>query len=197
MNRIARRLGATTIALAMAGALAACSDSSAGNPPTVSSSADVSSSAPANDAARAGDVMFAQMMIPHHQQAVEMADIALEKTSASEQVRALATEIKAGQDPEIKTMEGWLKDWGESAPAATMDHGSGGMMTKAEMDELMAAEGAEFDSLWVALMIKHHEGAVVMAEEVLSTTQNPDVKSLAEAVVKAQTQEIARMKAMS
>ncbi|SKF62296.1 Uncharacterized protein conserved in bacteria [Mycobacteroides abscessus subsp. abscessus] len=65
------------------------------------------------------------------------------------------------------------------------------------MDALMAAEGAEFDSLWVALMIKHHEGAVVMAEEVLSTTQNPDVKSLAEAVVKAQTQEIARMKAMS
>ncbi|MBO1030256.1 DUF305 domain-containing protein [Tessaracoccus sp. SD287] len=197
MNRIARRLSASAIALAMAGALAACSDSNASNPAAVPSSSNSPSSAPSNEAARAGDVMFAQMMIPHHQQAIEMADIALAKTTASQQVRTLATEIKSAQDPEIKTMEGWLKDWGESGPAATMDHGSGGMMTKAEMDALTAAEGAEFDGLWVELMIKHHEGAVTMAEEVLTTTQNPEVKSLAETVVKAQTEEIARMKTMS
>ncbi|MBO1032286.1 DUF305 domain-containing protein [Tessaracoccus sp. SD287] len=197
MNRIARRFSATAVALILPGALAACSDSTAGTPSAVPTSTSSAPSTASNEAARAGDVMFAQMMIPHHQQAIEMADIALAKTSASQQVRDLATEIKAAQDPEITTMEGWLQDWGVSGAPATMDHGSGGMMTKSEMDALQAAEGAEFDRQWVSLMIKHHEGAVTMAEQVLTTTQNPEVKALAEAVVKTQTEEIARMKAMS
>ncbi len=63
---------------------------------------------------RVGDVMFAQMMIPHHQQAIEMADIALGKPSASATVRDLATQIKAAQDPEITVMSGWLTAWGAS-----------------------------------------------------------------------------------
>lgn len=197
MNRIARRLSATAVALTLAGALAACSDSTAGTPSAAPTSSSSAPSTASNQTARAGDVMFAQMMIPHHQQAIEMADIALAKTSASQQVRDLATEIKAAQDPEITTMEGWLQDWGVSGAPATMNHGSGGMMTKSEMDALQAAEGAEFDRQWVSLMIKHHEGAVTMAEQVLTTTQNPEVKALAEAVVKTQTEEIARMKAMS
>lgn len=197
MNRIARRLSATAVALTLAGALAACSDSTAGTPSAAPTSTSSAPSTASNQTARAGDVMFAQMMIPHHQQAIEMADIALAKTSASQQVRDLATEIKAAQDPEITTMEGWLQVWGVSGAPATMDHGSGGMMTKNEMDALKAAEGAEFDRQWVSLMIKHHEGAVTMAEQVLTTTQNPEVKALAEAVVKTQTEEIARMKAMS
>ena len=69
-------------------------------------------------AGRAGDVMFAQMMIPHHQQAIEMADIALGKPSASAKVRELATQIKAAQDPEITLMSGWLTSWGASTATA-------------------------------------------------------------------------------
>ncbi|GAA2027144.1 DUF305 domain-containing protein [Terrabacter terrae] len=156
-----------------------------------------------SNAGRAGDVMFAQMMVPHHQQAVEMADIALGKQSASAQVRQLATQIKAGQDPEIETMRGWLQSWGAPLPTTGMSHdGMGGtsgqgMMTQADMDALKAADGAEFDKQWVTMMTAHHEGAITMARQVLTTTQNPDVKTLAEAVVKAQTEEIATMKGLS
>ncbi|MER7071915.1 DUF305 domain-containing protein [Terrabacter sp. NPDC000476] len=165
-----------------------------GGAPTGSAAADVG---------RAGDVMFAQMMIPHHQQAVEMADIALAKPGSSAQVRELATQIKAGQDPEIQTMRGWLQSWGAPEPTTGMSGMSGmsgqggqGMMTQADMDALKAADGAAFDKQWVTMMTAHHQGAITMAKQVLGTTQNPQVKTLAEAVVKAQTEEIATMKTL-
>lgn len=76
-----------------------------------------------------------------------------------------------------------------------MDHGSG-MMSADDMDKLKAAEGAAFDRTWITQMISHHEGAVTMAEQVLATTQNPEVKQLAEAIIKAQKAEIATMQSL-
>ena len=143
-----------------------------------------------------GDVAFAQMMIPHHEQAVEMADLALGNDSASADVKALAGQIKAAQDPEIQTMQGWLAQWGASQSSGSMDHGSGGMMSDDDMSSLMGASGPEFDQMWLTMMIEHHEGAIEMAQDVLATTADPDVEKLATAVVEGQEKEITTMKGM-
>ena len=144
---------------------------------------------------RAGDVMFAQMMIPHHQQAIEMADLALANPSTSADVEGLARQIKAAQDPEIQTMNGWLRQWGAPS-AAAMDHGSSAMMSEADMDSLKAAKGSDFNRMWLQTMIEHHRGAVTMAHDVLSSTQSVDVKRLAQSVVDGQNKEIATMRGL-
>lgn len=182
------------------GTLAACSntsdDSMRGmdhNATPMSSGTSSATTGSSSDAARQGDVMFAQMMIPHHEQAIEMADIALSKSSASSEVDALATEIKKAQDPEITTMREWLTSWGAPTSAPTgMDHGSG-MMSETDMEELKSAEGKSFDQMWITMMISHHKGAVSMAEQVLTTTENPEVEQMAKAIIKAQKSEIATM----
>ena len=141
---------------------------------------------------RAGDVMFAQMMVPHHRQAIEMADLALSNQSASADVRALAEQIKAAQDPEIQAMNGWLQQWGAPISAA-MDHGTSGMMSDVDMASLKAAEGAGFNRMWLEMMIDHHQGAVTMAQDVLSSTEDAEVRSLAQSIVDGQKKEIAAM----
>lgn len=142
------------------------------------------------------DVKFAQMMIPHHEQAVEMADLALQNDTASAEVKALAGQIKAAQDPEIQTMKAWLSQWGAQESNGPMGHGSGGMMSDQDMSSLSSASGAAFDTMWLDMMIEHHQGAVTMAQDVLATTSNPDVTKLATAVVEGQQKEIATMQGM-
>ena len=140
------------------------------------------------------DVMFAQMMIPHHEQAVEMADIALDPTvEAGDAIKDLATRIKSAQDPEIELMEGFLDSWGAPlSPDDGMDHGSmmEGMLTVDELDELAGLTGGEFDARWASAMIAHHKGAVAMANDVLADGVNPETKALAEAIVASQQAEI-------
>jgi uncharacterized protein (DUF305 family) len=149
------------------------------------------------------DITFAQLMIPHHEQAVEMADMALEQASTPE-VRQLAQEIKGAQDPEIKLMRSWLKAWGapeEMEGMDGMDHGgmdmggqsAGGMMSDEDMSGLMEAQGVEFDRMWLEMMIEHHEGAIEMAKAVKEQSQNPEVLALADAIISAQEAEIAVM----
>lgn len=150
-------------------------------------------STPSGSASRAGDVMFAQMMIPHHQQAIEMADLALANASTSADVKGLAQQIRAAQDPEITTMHGWLREWGAPTSAAATDHGTNGMMSEQDMASLKAAEGAEFNRTWLEMMIEHHRGAVTMAQDVLSSTEDAAVASLARAIVDGQKREIATM----
>lgn len=140
------------------------------------------------------DVMFAQMMIPHHEQAIEMSDIALDPTvGANSQVMDLATRIKAEQDPEIQQMTDLLEQWGKSlTPDDGMDHSSmmEGMLSVEELDQLATLRGAEFDVAWANAMIAHHEGAVRMAEEVLEAGKNPEINALASAIIEAQQAEI-------
>jgi len=141
------------------------------------------------------DAMFLQMMIPHHQQAVEMSQLA-SSHGASPEVQKLADTIAAAQGPEIEQMQAWLDD----AHAPDMMSGSAmgmdGVLSDAAMAKLEAAQGADFDRLYLQGMIGHHEGAIVMAQDVIDSGENPTVIALAKRIIAAQTAEIAQMKQM-
>lgn len=144
------------------------------------------------------DVTFAQQMIPHHQQAIEMARLA--KTRAGSQaVKSLAAQIDAAQDPEITTMTGWLKAWGEDVPTAGMDHSGHdmpGMMTGGQMADLTAVSGADFDQMFLAMMIAHHRGAIEMATTEQADGKYRDAIALADQIESAQKAEIATMQGL-
>ncbi len=195
------------VTVAAAVALAACGSSDhAGTDhdamPGTSGSSSVT--APAGSADHnAADISFATDMIPHHEQAVEMADLAAQRASNA-QVKSLAADIEAAQEPEIETMGGWLSRWGQPVPSDTdghdmsdMDHGDGatmdGMMTDEQMQRLAAASGAAFDRLWLELMIKHHEGAVSMATRATTAAKSAETKALAQEIITAQQAEIKEM----
>ena len=146
------------------------------------------------------DVMFAQMMIPHHEQAIEMSDIALDPTvGASDEVLSLAQDIKAAQDPEIAQMTALLESWGQStAMDSSMDHSEmmSGMLTVEEITTLGTLQGTAFDTAWIQAMIKHHEGAIQMAIDVQDNGVNTEVQNLASAIIATQQAEINAMKAL-
>lgn len=195
--------------LALAGLLtvSACGGSSAGGHGMTnhSSTASTTASTAASGTAAAGahndaDVEFATGMIPHHGQALTMADLALD-SAGNAQVRALAEQIKHAQDPEIQQMSGWLRGWGETVPEAQgMNHHAGthgdGMMSTEEMDALGKATGAQFDRMWLTMMVRHHEGAISAARTQLTAGSNAEVKALAQAIIDGQSKEIAAMKAL-
>ncbi|MDT0453403.1 DUF305 domain-containing protein [Streptomyces hesseae] len=166
--------------------------------PTASASASV----PAGQHNQA-DVAFAQGMIPHHRQAIVMADMAQEHASSSD-VKALAQKIKKAQTPEIETMTTWLKSWGEQVPQGMggMGHGNAsatpgmGMMSDHDMDQLKGATGNAFDTMFLTMMIKHHEGAVDMANTEKRQGAYGPAKEMAGSIVTSQTAEIARMRKM-
>jgi len=136
--------------------------------------------------------MFTQMMISHHQQAVEMAGLAATRASDSE-VKSLAEQIKAAQEPEITKMRGWLKAWkAPEASGMSMGHGSG-MMSDADMAELKAAKGTAFDKKFAEMMIDHHKGAIEMAEDVRKNGANANVRILAGNVIKTQSAEVKQL----
>lgn len=153
-------------------------------------------SAGARAAYSQADVTFAQMMIPHHRQAVEMAELA-ETRAASPEIKKLAQKIKSAQDPEIATMRTWLTAWGASEmpmEGGHSGHGMSGMMTDEDMAELKASKGGEFDRMFAQMMIEHHAGAIDMAKSELSQGTNPEAKDLAKVIVSAQQGEIDQMK---
>jgi len=144
------------------------------------------------------DLNFTQMMIPHHEQAIEMADIALDPlVGASEAVKSLATRIKAAQDPEISKMKAFLTSWKERLTPDSSDHHSdmmSGMLSAEDMKKLSSLRGAEFDREWMNGMIEHHEGAIEMAKDVLKDGKDSAVKALANLVATVQDSEILEMK---
>jgi uncharacterized protein (DUF305 family) len=139
------------------------------------------------------DIMFAQMMIPHHQQAIDMSALA-ESRALSPEVKALASKISAEQGPEIEQMRSWLK--AANAPTE-MGHqmSMDGMLSDAELERLTNASGAEFDELFIIGMIAHHEGAIEMAQMVVDS-KNLEARELGAAIIKMQTLEIAELKAL-
>jgi uncharacterized protein (DUF305 family) len=139
------------------------------------------------------DVSFAEMMVPHHQQAVEMATLA-ETRAESQDVKDLATAIKAAQDPEIQVMQGWLKSWKEDGMSHEMSPDEmPGMVDSKTMGELGKATGAEFDRQFLTAMIAHHEGAIAMAESEKSDGVHKGSLRLADAIIKTQNAEIKQM----
>lgn len=140
----------------------------------------------------ANDIMFAQMMIPHHEQAIELSKLAMKNTT-TRAILDLAERIKNAQQPEIEEMKGWLDDAG-----ADMEHMGGmddmGIVGEEDMSSVRKARGAVFDKLFLALMIAHHEGAIQMSQQVLKSTSNELVRALAQKIIDAQEAEIAEMK---
>lgn len=206
-----RRLAAVGVLASAALLLAACgsNDRTSGTDhgSTSAPSAGKKSGAnPAPGASNDADVTFAQSMIPHHQQAVEMARLADGRASDTE-IKTLAAAIEKAQGPEITTMLGWLKAWGAPASSAHsmpgmdhgsggMDHGSGGMsgmMSAKDMADLKAAKGRGFDKKFAQMMIGHHNGAITMAKDEQRNGRNATAKKLAGDVIKNQTAEVAKM----
>ena len=150
------------------------------------------------------DVTFAGQMIPHHTQAVRMADLAAQR-AGSDQVKQLAATIQAAQQPEIDQMRGMLAEWGAPPPPPAgqmtgmggMDHGAAampGMMTDADMTGLGQASGADFDRRFLTLMIAHHQGAVDMSTTELARGRSPEATELARKISAAQRAEIDQMR---
>lgn len=208
MSRPTRAALLATSALIGALALTACGNddgsmegmdhgSTESSTPAESASPTESAESPALDPdanANDADVMFAQGMIPHHEQAIEMVDIALANPSITPEVAELAEQIKAAQTPEIDTLNGWLQTWG--VDSSQMDHGSmdhGGMMTEQDLADLEAAEGPAVNLMFLDQMIVHHEGAVAMAQDEVDNGQNPDALALAQQIIDTQQAEIDTM----
>ena len=194
-----KKLALAAVALAAAALLfGACGSHDMGSMDT--GSIDTGDSTPESADFNDADVIFAQTMIPHHQQAIEMSDIALDPNSgASAAIVALATQIKGAQDPEISQMKNLLTTWGKSMEMGSMDHSSmmGGMLSLEEIDTLGQLKGAEFDKAWAKGMIAHHEGAIAMANDVLANGKNREILALANAVVSGQSAEIKTLKPLA
>lgn len=199
-TRLRTTIRATLAATAVLGSvvLAGCSDSSSGMPGMGSSSSAMpsmgASSAAAPSASSAAtfndaDVKFAQMMTPHHQQAVEMSTMILAKKGVDADVTTLAQQIKAAQQPEITTMQGWLTEWGQPTMGG-MDMGGSGEMSQSDMDALDKADGATGQKLYLQGMVKHHQGAIQMAQDEVTSGKNPDAIALAKSIVSSQQEEI-------
>lgn len=190
------RVVAPTLALLLTGALAACGSDDSSSPST-----NAATEAPSGSTLNAAEIEFAQGMIAHHEQAIEMAEIALDpKVAASPEVIDLATRIKGAQDPEVELMTGWLTAAGQPVAMDAMEghdmSSMDGMMTAEQMDAMAAATGADFDQMWLEMMIAHHEGAISQSETVKANGSNVDVLALADQIITAQQGEITEMQAL-
>ena len=146
----------------------------------------------------AADLAFAQQMIPHHRQALDMAKM-VPSRSSNPKVVDLAGRIDRAQDPEIRQMQGWLDAWG--APSSMPGHDMSGrqmtgMMSDADMKSLETATGAAFDRAWLDMMVKHHQGAVEMAKAELAHGSDAGAKALAQRIIDAQQAEIGEMQSL-
>lgn len=178
-------------------ALAGCADAGDGSD---MEGHDMGDGSPSQDAGAAAagandaDVMFAQMMIPHHEQALVMSRIVLDTEGVDPAVIDLATRIESAQEPEITTMEGFLDEWGAKPMGDHSGHEMDGMLSDEEIQALEAADAATVSRLFLEGMIAHHEGAVDMAEAELADGKNPEALALAQEIIDAQEAEIQEMR---
>jgi len=190
----------TATALAAATLLTACSksDSTDAKPSATHTAAN-------GDVYNDADVTFAQQMIPHHAQAIEMADLTRGR-ELSPKVAQLATSIMEAQTPEIETMTGWLSSWGEEIPETMRDHANAhgdmgdmegedlpGMMSQDDMDALESAPDAAFEDMWIDMMVQHHQGAIEMAKDEQEDGRFSPTVDLAEDIAAGQTAEVDQM----
>ncbi|MEU4224940.1 DUF305 domain-containing protein [Nonomuraea sp. NPDC026600] len=197
MGRIALRvrtlINRTASYTAATGALAlltACGGTGMTGHEGMSSAAPVAATAARSPSANGADVMFTQMMIPHHEQAVEMAGLAASRVR-DVQIKELAAKIKTDQEREIGIMKGWLTAWGKPEMAGHMGHEMPGLLSEKVMKQLESAKGQEFDKLFVQGMIAHHNGAVEMARTEQTDGADPEVKKMAAHMVIHQRGEVA------
>lgn len=197
-RRRASAAAATTGAAALALALAGCVTVNAGgsNGPGGMPMGDLP------DGVNRADAMFVQMMIPHHEQAIEMSELVLGRDDIDAEIVELAEQIIAAQGPEIELMEDWLDEWGVPSMGGAMggghgghsDGGPGGMMSDDDLDAIADAQGDEAERRYLDGMIEHHEGAIGMAQDVLDDGESTDVADLAETIIETQQVEIDLMR---
>ncbi|WP_259346280.1 DUF305 domain-containing protein [Curtobacterium sp. ME26] len=190
MHTTTMRTLAVAAALTLGLTLAGCS---AGNS---SSHADAASSTSAASAHNDQDVMYAQMMLPHHKQAVEMSDMLLAKGSGVDTgVTDLAKQIKAEQSPEINQLTSWLKGWDEPTESkhSGMGHSMSGMMSDSDINDLDQASAKDAAKLYLEQMVQHHKGAVDMAKTEVDKGKNTDAVAMAKSIVSSQTEQITQM----
>ena len=177
------------VAAAVVVVLASCSGGPTGASPTHDSR-----SAEHN----AADVAFAEDMIPHHRQAVDMTAM-VPSRSTNPDLLVMATHISSDQQAEILTMKGLLAQWGvQDAPSQenAMDHSGmhiAGMVDGATLNTIQSLSGPSFDALWMTSMISHHQGAIAMAQNEIDQGRSPDAIKLAKMIISAQQREIAQM----
>lgn len=184
------RIAAAVAALLVAGAVASCSSDH--------NSAPAAQSTQQSDH-NADDIAFARSMVPHHEQAIVMAQMVPTNTT-NQQVIDLSTAIVATQAPEIQAFRSWLMQWPDAQDNGHDAGGHGaqmpGMVDPATMNRLQSLTGPEFDRLWLTSMIDHHRGAIAMSQDEIAHGKNPDVIYLARRIVAAQQAEIDQMKKM-
>lgn len=138
------------------------------------------------------DRYFIENMVPHHQDAVDMAEIALVKAEHPE-IKELAENITNSQSREITEMRQWYKEWyGTDVPASSGRMGHGGMMNTTDLNKLENAK--PFDKEFIEQMVPHHQMAIMMAQMVLNNSNRPEIRNLASSIIKTQSAEIAEMR---
>jgi uncharacterized protein (DUF305 family) len=199
-RRPRRNLLAFMLAAGLGITLAAC-----GGDPESTDAASATQTASNGDVFNDADVAFATDMIQHHAQALVMVDMTAGRKLDPE-VQELTEQIRAAQSLEIETMTDWLTAWDKEVPETVRDHGNAGhgmsgsddsempgMMPAEDMDALRHAGWAEFQDMWLAMMIEHHEGAIEMAKEEIEHGTFEDAVAMAENIVSSQQQEIEQM----
>lgn len=187
-----RRIAVVSTALLASLVLVGCSTTMGGMGMGDDDRDDSIGSSDSSAAFNNADVMFAAMMIPHHEQAIEMSDALLAKSGIDDRIVTLAEQITAAQQPEIELMQGWLDDW--DTGMGDMGGMNDGMMSDDDMAALEAASGADAGRVYLEQMIVHHEGAIDMANDILDDGESADVATLARSIVTSQTAEIVTMK---
>ncbi|MFU8871702.1 DUF305 domain-containing protein [Micromonospora sp. SL4-19] len=140
------------------------------------------------------DIRFVTMMIPHHEQALVMARLVAER-GQNPKLKIIADRILAAQEPEIKTLDTWLTDRGlDRNSGGPHQHSMTGMQSAEALELLAAARGADFDRMFVTMMIEHHQGAIDMAGEVLALGVDGIINEMASGVIAEQSAEINRMR---
>ena len=195
MRSVAVRITAASTALLAAGVLASCG---ADQHDTQLSAPQSTEQADHN----ADDIAFARNMVPHHEQAVVMAQMVPTNTT-DQQVVDLADQIVTTQLPEIQAFRAWLMQWPDADDSDSSGHDAAGhgaqmqgMVDQATLDRLQSLTGTDFDRLWLTSMIDHHRGAIAMAQDEIAHGKNPDVIYLARSIIAAQQAEIDQMKQM-
>ncbi|GHF79747.1 uncharacterized protein (DUF305 family) [Amycolatopsis bartoniae] len=201
-------VGTALAVLTLGTVLAGCSGNTSSDHDMASMTSSTSAPAGQQGNHNQADVAFAQEMIPHHQQAVTMAKLVPSRT-INAKVIDLADRIQKAQDPEIQQMTGWLSTWGaapatssmnmpgmtdgQSMPGMSGSNPMPGMMSDADMTKLQGMQGAEFDRMWLQMMVQHHQGAIDMANTELTQGSSPEAKALAQKIITAQQAEITEM----
>lgn len=196
-----RSLAASIVIVPLVALLTACGGEESSSPETSAAQGSASPPSASMDGHTSADVVFAQMMIPHHAQAIDMSETLLGKPGIDPRVRSLARDIRAAQQPEITQLSDWLRAWGvpvSASPGTGGDMGHAGhhsgMMSEQDLEALADAAGPDAERLFLAQMIRHHEGAVAMAQQEVEAGAHPQAVRMAKDIVASQQAEIVAMR---